>query len=91
VSCGGENFVGGAYHGRQSERYCSGEEDRWNRRTRHINVRYQYVSEAVKEGSVALTYVLSEEQLTDGLTKSLRSEIFERRRGKVGALNETGN
>jgi hypothetical protein len=40
---------------------------------------------------VALTYVLSEEQLADGLTKSLRSEIFERWRGKVGALNETDN
>jgi hypothetical protein len=57
--------------------------DGWNRRTRHINVRYQYVQEALKHGKIRMEYVASEEQLGDGLTKALKTELFERWRGKI--------
>ena len=37
--------------------------DGWNQRTKHINVRYQYVQQAVREGAVGVKYVASNEQL----------------------------
>ncbi|ERF75333.1 hypothetical protein EPUS_00125 [Endocarpon pusillum Z07020] len=52
--------------------------DGWNRRTRHINVRYQYVQEALRQRKIRMEYVPSEEQLGDGLTKALKTELFER-------------
>jgi hypothetical protein len=58
--------------------------DGWNRRTRHMNVRYQYVQQAVRDGSIRIEYVASEEQLADGLTKALKTELFKRWRGKLG-------
>ena len=57
--------------------------DGWNRRTRHINVRYQYVQRAVKERKIAIEYVTSKEQLADGLTKGLKTELFEQWRAKL--------
>jgi Reverse transcriptase (RNA-dependent DNA polymerase) len=56
----------------------------WNRRTRHINVRYQFVQQAVKEKGIEMEYVTSEDQLADGLTKALKTELFERWRKKLG-------
>jgi predicted solute-binding protein len=58
--------------------------DGWNRRMRHINVRYQYVQQAVREGAVNLLFVATEEQLADGLTKALRAELFERWKERMG-------
>jgi Reverse transcriptase (RNA-dependent DNA polymerase) len=58
--------------------------DGWNRRTRHMNVRYQYVQQALREGKIKMEYVASGEQLADGLTKALKTELFERWRGKLG-------
>ncbi len=51
--------------------------DAWNQRTRHINVRYQYVQEAVRNKQVVSGYVASKEQLADGFTKTLRAEKLE--------------
>jgi hypothetical protein len=39
--------------------------DGWNRRTRHINVRYQYVQQAVRDGDIRIEYVASAEQRAD--------------------------
>jgi hypothetical protein len=58
--------------------------DGWNRRTRHMNIRYQYVQQALRDGSIRMEYVASEQQLADGLTKALKTEMFERWRGKLG-------
>lgn len=55
----------------------------WNRRTRHINVRFQYVQQAVREKRIRMEYVASEEQLGDGLTKALKTELFERWRARL--------
>ncbi len=57
--------------------------DGWNRRTRYINVRYQYVQKALKQGRIRMEYVASEEQLDDGLTKALKTELFERWRERI--------
>jgi hypothetical protein len=57
--------------------------DRWNRRTRDMNVRYQHVQQALRDGRIRMGYVASEEQLADGLTKALETELVERWRGKL--------
>jgi hypothetical protein len=49
-----------------------------------MNVHYQYVQQALRDGSIRMEYVASEEQLADGLTKALKTELFERWRGKLG-------
>jgi hypothetical protein len=58
--------------------------DGWNRRTCHINVRYQYVQQAVRERKIVIDYVTSKEQLADGLTKGLKTELFEQWRARLG-------
>jgi hypothetical protein len=49
-----------------------------------MNVRYQYVQQALRDRSIRIEYVASEEQLADGLIKALKAELFKRWRGKLG-------
>jgi Reverse transcriptase (RNA-dependent DNA polymerase) len=57
--------------------------DGWNRRTRHMNVRYQFVQQAQRERKIDTVYVETGKQHADGLTKSLKRELFERWRGQL--------
>jgi hypothetical protein len=45
-------------------------------RTKHIDLRYHYVREAVQSGLYKLEWVSTDKQLADGFTKSLSSTIF---------------
>jgi len=45
-------------------------------RTKHINIRYHFVREAVKDGLFQLLWVPSHQQLADGLTKALGTVLF---------------
>jgi hypothetical protein len=42
-----------------------------NRRTRHINVRYHYIREYIKSGTIAPHYTPISEILADGFIKTL--------------------
>jgi hypothetical protein len=42
-----------------------------NRRTRHINVRYHYIRDCVKSGTIAPHYTPISDMLADGFTKAL--------------------
>ena len=46
-------------------------------RTKHNDIRYHYVCEAVQDGIIDLTYCPTEEMATDLLTKPLPHERFE--------------
>lgn len=46
------------------------------RRVKHINLKYQFISEKISEGIVELKYVPTHEQLADGFTKGLPSIKF---------------
>lgn len=46
------------------------------RRTKHINIRYFYVTDKVKDGTVQVTYKPTSEMLSDYLTKSLTGSLF---------------
>lgn len=45
-------------------------------RTKHIDVRYHYVREVIKEGIVDLKWISSREQIADILTKPLPTAVF---------------
>jgi hypothetical protein len=42
-----------------------------NRRTRHINVRYHYIRDFIKSGTIMPHYTPTSEMLADGFTKAL--------------------
>jgi hypothetical protein len=46
--------------------------------TKHIDIRYMWLKEVIKEGSIRLQYASTEEMIADGLTKPLVGEKFYR-------------
>ncbi len=52
--------------------------DVYHDRTKHIDIRYHFVRDAVKSGLFNIQWVPSDEQLADGMTKGLGAVIFER-------------
>lgn len=52
--------------------------------TKHINIQYYYIRELVSEGEFTIKWVLSSEMLTNGMTKTLPTEIFRKYRALLG-------
>lgn len=59
-----------------------------HRRTKHIQIKYHFVRESVRNGDIKLEYCKSEEQLADTLTKALGGQTFERFRAQLGLRNK---
>ena len=53
-------------------------------RTKHIDIRYHYVREALQQGIICLSYCPTDKQLADLLTKGLPRERFEVLRKAMG-------
>ena len=53
-------------------------------RTKHIDIRYHYVREAVQDNLINLRYCPTEEMTADVLTKSLPRERFEKLQKNMG-------
>ena len=53
-------------------------------RSKHIDIRYHYIREMVNEGKVKLTFVPTNEQFADILTKNLSYDKFKGFREKLG-------
>ena len=53
-------------------------------RSKHIDVRFHFIREQVKEGSVELVHVASKEQATDIFTKPLPTVLFEKGKMMLG-------
>ncbi len=58
-----------------------------HRRTKHIDVRYHWIREAVDSGLITLDYVPTADMPADGLTKALVPVKFERFLGMIGMLH----
>nr|CCA27251.1 PREDICTED: copia proteinlike putative [Albugo laibachii Nc14] len=52
--------------------------DGYQSRAKHIDVRYHFVRDQVKEGKLQLEYVDSKEQVADFLTKPLSTKQFDK-------------
>ena len=56
-------------------------------RSKHIDVRFHFIREHVKEGNVELKHVASKDQAADIFTKPLSKEIFDRGKKLIGMMN----
>ena len=56
----------------------------FHKRTKHIQIRYHFVREAVEDEVITLEYCRTSEMLADSFTKSLPREQFERLRIGIG-------
>ena len=56
-------------------------------RSKHIDVRFHFIREHVKEGSVELRHVASKDQAADIFTKPLSKEIFDRGKKMIGMMD----
>ncbi|PRQ55986.1 putative RNA-directed DNA polymerase [Rosa chinensis] len=53
-------------------------------RSKHIDVRYHFLRDLMKEGAIELVYCPSNDQVADILTKPLKSAVFVKLRGELG-------
>ena len=51
--------------------------------SKHIEIRYHFVRERVRDGTVKLVYIPSSENLADILTKGTRKHVFESLRDEI--------
>ena len=54
--------------------------------SRHIEIKYHYIRDMVQRGAVKLQYVVTEEKISDVLTKPLARLKFEYFRENLGVL-----
>ena len=55
--------------------------------SKHIDVRFYFIREHVKDGSIKLKHVASKDQAADILTKALSKEIFDRGKKMLGMMD----
>jgi hypothetical protein len=58
------------------------------KRTRHINIRYFYVTSKIKEGSVRVIYCPTKQMVSDYLTKPLQGSLFRTHRNSIMGHSE---
>ena len=57
-------------------------------KSKHIEIKYQYIHDMVEKGVVKLQYVATNEQVADVLTKPLSNVKFEYFRDKLGVVQK---
>ena len=57
-----------------------------HKRTKHIDVKYHYVRDAVESGMIELRYCRSSDMVADALTKALARDQFEGLRAQMGLI-----
>ena len=55
-------------------------------KSKHIEIKYQYIRDMVEKGVVKLQYIATDEQVADVLTKPLSKVKFEYFRDKLGVV-----
>jgi hypothetical protein len=55
-----------------------------NKRSKHIEVKYFYIRDQVKDDKVILEYIPTAEQTADILTKPIKNELFYKFKGQMG-------
>jgi hypothetical protein len=58
------------------------------KRTRHINVRYFYVTSKIKEGKMRVIYCPTKQMVSDYLTKPLQGSLFRTHRNSIMGHSE---
>ncbi|KAM1447547.1 hypothetical protein ACFXTO_006638 [Malus domestica] len=58
--------------------------------SKHIDVRFHFLCDLIKEGVVDLVQCSSQEQVADILTKPLKLDVFTRLHGLIGVISYPG-
>jgi hypothetical protein len=58
--------------------------NKFSERTKHMSTRYFFVREKIRDGTIKVEYVSTENQLADIFTKPLQRIAFQRLRSKLG-------
>lgn len=58
-------------------------------RSKHIDVRFHFLCDLIKDGELELKHCKTDEQIADIMTKPLKLEVFERLRGLLGVRPAT--
>ena len=53
-------------------------------RSKHIDVRFHFLRDLTKEGTIELIYCGTQEQLADIMTKALKLDTFQKLRNQLG-------
>jgi hypothetical protein len=61
----------------------------FHERSKHIRIKYHFIWSRLEEGSVKASYISTEDQLTDILTKSLGRVKFHELRAQIGLVHNT--
>ena len=51
-------------------------------RTKHVDIRYRYITELIENGLIKVKFVKTEENDSDGFTKNLNGELYEKHKTK---------
>ena len=60
----------------------------FHKRTKHVQIRYHFVREAVEQGTITLEYCRTDDILADSFTKALARDHFEKLRAGIGLVQE---
>ena len=58
-------------------------------RTRHINIRYFYITDKVNDGTVAVSYRPTKEMISDYVTKALQGSLFRQHRNAIMGVSHS--
>ena len=58
----------------------------FHKRTKHVQIRYHCVREAVEQGTIILKYCRTDDMLADSFTKALTRDQFEKLRAGIGLV-----
>ena len=58
----------------------------FHKRTKHVQIRYHFVREAVEQGIITLEYCRTDDMLADSFTKALARDQFEKPRAGIGLI-----
>ena len=56
-----------------------------SQRTKHIDIRTKFLTEYIEDGFIKITFVKSENNLSDGFTKNVSGEVFEKHKDDLVA------
>ena len=58
----------------------------FHKRTKHVQIHYHFVREAVEQGTIILEYCRTDDMLADSFTKALARDQFEKLRAGIGLV-----
>ena len=62
-----------------------------NQRTRHIDIRYNFIREFIEDGFLKIIFVKTADNISDGMTKNISGDLYEKHSPKLVCEKESMN